>query len=95
MDKVHHTAQLVADGEVGVQDVEESVLVGFIFPHEEEVDGESDKDDEEKNDHDDDYDHILNILPRSFQIGVHLRLYKVILYVTIDNIVLMNESMKN
>ena len=95
MDKVHQTAQLVADGEVGVQDVEEPVLVGFIFPHEEEVDGESDKDNEEKNDHDDDHDHILNIFPRSFQIGVHLRLFKVILYVTIDNIVLMNESMKN
>ena len=95
MDKVRHAAQLVADGEVGVQDVEESVLVGFIFPHEEEVNGESDEDNEEKNKHDYDYDHILNILPRSFQIGVHLRLYKVILYVTIDNIVLMNESMKN
>ena len=86
MDKVHHAAQLVADREVGVQDVEEPVLVGFIFPHEEEVDGESNEDNEEQNEHGDDYDHILNILPRSFQIGGHLTLTmcNVILNVTIE-----------
>ena len=86
MDKVHHAAQLVADREVGVQDVEEPVLVGLIFPHEEKIDGESNEDNEEQNEHGDDYDHILNILPRSFQIGSHLSLAmcKLMLYVTID-----------
>ena len=41
--KQRHHAQLVADREVGVENIEESVLVCLVLPHEEEVDGESDQ----------------------------------------------------
>ena len=45
-----------ADGEVGVEDVEEPVLVCLVLPHVEEVDGESDQatHQEDKGDENDD-----------------------------------------
>ena len=41
--KQRHHAQLVADGEVGVENIEESVLVCLVLPHVQEVDGVSEQ----------------------------------------------------
>ena len=43
MDKHNPAEGDGADGEVGVEDVEEPVLVSLVLPHVEEVDGESDQ----------------------------------------------------
>ena len=43
MDKQSHHDHLVADREVGVKDVEKSVLVCRVLPHVEEVDGVSEQ----------------------------------------------------
>ena len=62
MDKQSPASHLVADGEVGVENIEKPVLVCLVLPHIEEVDGESDKVTHQEDEGDENHDNFCYLV---------------------------------
>ena len=59
-------SQLVADGEVGVENIEEPVLVCLVLPHVEEVDGESEQVTHQEDESGNNYDNFSYLVEKIF-----------------------------